>query len=235
METFESVVIGAGQAGLSTSFHLRRLGVDHVVLDANDRPGGAWQHRWDSLSMDDVHGVADLPGSPAPGRGARAANAVVPAWFADYEAAHELPVVRPVRVERVTSAEDLLVVTAPGQSWQTRTLVNATGTWATPFIPHYPGIGSFRGEQLHSSSYAGAAAYSGRRVLVVGGGASAVQLLGEIALIDRDAVGDPSAPRLAHRRLQPGRRSGSRGTRRGAGAPGAASGQCRQRDGARAP
>ncbi len=183
METYESIVIGAGQAGLSTSYHLRRLGVEHVVLDANDRPGGAWQHRWDSLTMDDVHGVADLPDSAAPGRGAVPAKVVVPGWFAGYETAHDLPVERPVRVGSVTSEGDLLVVHARGRTWRTRTLVNATGTWTSPFIPHYPGIATFRGEQLHASSYPGAATFAGKRVLVVGGGASAVQLLGEIALV----------------------------------------------------
>ena len=45
--TYDSVVIGAGQAGLSASYHLRRLGLAHVVLDADAAPGGAWQHRWD--------------------------------------------------------------------------------------------------------------------------------------------------------------------------------------------
>jgi cation diffusion facilitator CzcD-associated flavoprotein CzcO len=85
-------------------------------------------------------------------------------------------------VDRVESDGDLLVVRARDRFWRTRTLVNATGTWTSPFVPHYPGMGMFRGEQLHASSYPGAAAFAGRRVLVVGGGASAVQLLGEIAL-----------------------------------------------------
>ena len=57
-----------------------------VVLDSNDGPGGAWRHRWDSLTMADVHGVADLPGVPAPDHGSAApANVTVPAFFADYE------------------------------------------------------------------------------------------------------------------------------------------------------
>src|SRR5918999_990767 len=103
VQTYESIVIGAGQAGLSASYHLRRLGIDHVVLDANERAGGAWQHRWESLSMDDVHGVADLPDSPAPGRGTAPANRVVPEWSADYEQEDDLPVPRPVRVDRGTS------------------------------------------------------------------------------------------------------------------------------------
>ena len=85
MRIYDAVVIGAGQAGLSASYHLRRLGLDHVVLDADERPGGAWRHRWDSLTMADVHGVADLPDAPAPGGSAERANVVVPAWFGGAE------------------------------------------------------------------------------------------------------------------------------------------------------
>lgn len=176
----DAVVIGAGQAGLSTSFHLRRLGLAHVVLDADAAPGGAWQHRWDSLTMADVHGVADLPDAPAPARSDARANEVLPAWFAEYERTHELPVERPVRVDRVESAGELLQVRAGARSWLTRTVVNATGTWTRPFVPRYPGQEGFGGEQLHTVDYPGAEHFRGKRTLVVGGGASAVQLLGEI-------------------------------------------------------
>ena len=155
MHVLDSLVIGAGQAGLSASFHLTRLGVDHVVLDANDAPGGAWQHRWDSLTMQDVHGVADLPDGAAPGRSTDRANDAVPSFFAEYEATHDLPVQRPVRVDEVTSEGELLVVRAGARTWHTRTLVNATGTWTRPFVPHYPGIATFRGEQLHTQDYPG--------------------------------------------------------------------------------
>lgn len=181
METYDSVVIGAGQAGLSASYHLKRLGLSHVVLDANPGAGGAWQHRWDSLTMEDVHGIADLPDAPAPLRDSRRANEVVPAYFAEYEQRHQLPVVRPVDVDRVTSEGELLVVHAGPRSWTTRTLVNATGTWSRPFVPHYPGVEAFRGEQLHTVDYPGPEHFAGKRVLVVGGGASAVQFLGELA------------------------------------------------------
>ena len=181
MHVLDSVVIGAGQAGLSSSYHLTRRGVEHVVLDADPAPGGAWQHRWDSLSMEDVHGVADLPDAPAPRGSERPANDVVPAWFADYERRHALPVLRPVAVDRVRSEDDLLVVEAGERAWRTRTLVNATGTWTRPFVPRYPGQDTFAGEQLHTVDYPGAQHLAGRRVLVVGGGASAVQLLGELA------------------------------------------------------
>ncbi|KRF14098.1 pyridine nucleotide-disulfide oxidoreductase [Nocardioides sp. Soil797] len=181
MKILDSVVIGAGQAGLSSSYHLNRLGVDHVVLDANPEPGGAWQHRWDSLTMTDVHGVADLPDGSAPGASHARANVAVPEFFDSYESTHELPVLRPVVVDAVTSEGDLLVVRAGARSWRTRTIVNATGTWTRPFVPHYPGIETFVGEQLHTHDYPGADHFRGKRVLVVGGGASAVQFLGELA------------------------------------------------------
>jgi cation diffusion facilitator CzcD-associated flavoprotein CzcO len=177
----DSLVIGAGQAGLSASRHLVRRGIDHLVLDANEAPGGAWQHRWDSLGMDDVHGIADLPDAIAPSRSSAPANAVVPTYFADYERRFELPVLRPVAVDRVTSEGDLLVAHAGERTWHARTLVNATGTWSQPFVPHYPGIETFGGEQLHTADYPGPEHFVGKRVLVVGGGASAVQFLGELA------------------------------------------------------
>jgi len=181
VEILDAVVIGAGQAGLSASYHLTRRGVAHVVLDSDEASGGAWRHRWDSLTMYDVHGVAALPDSASPPSSSGRANVVVPAYFGDYEREHGLPVLRPVRVDAVTDDDGLLVLHAGDRRWTTRTVVNATGTWSHPFVPRYPGMELFRGEQLHTSGYPGAEHFRGRRVVVVGGGASGVQLLGEIA------------------------------------------------------
>ncbi|MCD4534225.1 FAD-dependent oxidoreductase [Nocardioides sp. cx-169] len=183
MEILDAVVIGAGQAGLSTAYHLGRHGMSHVVLDADGGPGGAWQHRWDSLTMRDVHGIAALPDSAAPGGSERRASDVLPAYFGAYEAAHDIPVLRPVRVDRVTDDHGLLVTHAGERTWTSRTVVNATGTWSHPFVPRYPGMQTFAGEQLHTADYPGPEHFRGRRTVVVGGGASAVQLLGEIALV----------------------------------------------------
>ncbi len=181
MNILDSIVIGAGQAGLSASYHLTRLGIRHVVLDADAEPGGAWRHRWDALTMRDVHGVAELPGDTPPPRDGRRANVAVPEYFAAYERTHALPVIRPVRVDRVDDEEGVLVVRSGERVWRTRTLVNATGTWTHPFLPHYPGMETFLGEQLHTVDYPGPEHFAGKRVLVVGGGASAVQFLGALA------------------------------------------------------
>ena len=187
VQTYDSIVIGAGQAGLSTAYHLKRLGVSpFVVLDANEAAGGAWQHRWDTLTMSDVHGVSDLPGEELPDHSRQArANAIVPGYFAGYERRHDLPVERPVAVTAVEPVDDdpagLLRVRSDGGDRLTRTVVNATGTWDSPFVPYYPGMGEFAGRQLHTVHWTGPDEFAGQRVVVVGGGASAVQILGELA------------------------------------------------------
>jgi len=178
------VVIGAGQAGLSAAHHLARRGVDSfVVLDSNPQPGGAWQHRWRTLTMGDVHGVAALPGMTVPSHAADTpARDVVPAYFRDYEESFRLPVERPVRVVRVEDGPDhTLLVHTDRDTWRTRALVNATGTWDRPFLPTYPGRETFLGRQLHTVDYDGPDAFRSQRVVVVGGGASAIQILGELA------------------------------------------------------
>lgn len=177
------VVIGAGQAGLSAAYHLARLGADFVVLDGDERPGGAWQHRWKTLTMADVHGIASLPGVPAPrASDDQPAREVVPSYFEDYERRFGLDVQRPVRVDRVEDgAGDSLLVHTDRGTIRARALINATGTWGGAFWPHYPGAETFAGRQVHTVGYDGPVAYAGLDVVVVGGGASAVQILGEIA------------------------------------------------------
>jgi cation diffusion facilitator CzcD-associated flavoprotein CzcO len=197
------VVIGAGQAGLSAAYGLRRAGLEpdagFVVLDGEHGPGGAWRHRWPTLRVDTTHRISDLPGLPfAPADRSRPAAEVVPAYFDAYERAFDLRVHRPVRVAAVRdAAPDLLVETDVG-TWTTRALINATGTWTRPFRPHYPGQEIFRGRQLHVADYRGPAEFTGLRVVVVGGGTSAVQLLMEIASVAAATTWVTRRPPLFH-------------------------------------
>jgi hypothetical protein len=184
------VVIGAGQAGLSAAYHLRRVGFANssgfVVLDHGARAGGAWQYRWPSLVLGKVHGIHDLPGMPfGTPDSTRPAAEVVSEYFTRFEQAYDLPVLRPVDVRSVTREADRLVVSSPAGSWAARAVINATGTWDRPFWPHYPGQETFAGRQLHTASYLGPEEFLDQRVIVVGGGTSAVQLLLEIAPVAR--------------------------------------------------
>jgi len=182
------VVIGAGQAGLSTAWALARQGFEpesgFVVLDADDGPGGAWQHRWPSLTVGTTHRVHDLPGLPfTPESDDLRAVEVVPSYSAEYERRFDLPIHRPVRVRAVSRTDDRFLVQTDHGGWTARAVVNATGTWTRPFVPRYPGQELFRGRQLHTVDYRDASEFAGRHVVVVGGGASATQLLGEISRV----------------------------------------------------
>ena len=61
-ERFDTVVVGAGQAGLSAGYHLKRAGRSFVILDANDRIGGSWRTRYDSLRLFTPSWAVNLPG-----------------------------------------------------------------------------------------------------------------------------------------------------------------------------
>jgi len=198
------VVIGAGQAGLSAAHHLRRRGFvpagaplapepdlgagTFVVFDAETAAGGAWQHRWASLRMATVNGIHELPGHPVPPADPAAASRdVLPAYFAEYEERFDLRVRRPVHVSAVRRADDdphgrLLVETDAG-AWSASWVINATGTWRRPFWPHYPGQERFAGRQLHVHDYVSADEFAGARVVIVGAGVSAIQLLDEISRV----------------------------------------------------
>ncbi len=190
------VVVGAGQAGLSAAYHLQRRrfvsalddpGAErsYVVFDANPAPGGAWQHRWESLRMATVNGIFDLPGMPKPPIDDREpSRTAVPRYFAAYEQQHRFPILRPVRVTAVRRADDgsFLIVTTSG-SWRADHLINAAGTWTNPVRPRYPGQETFLGRQLHTSDYVDLEEFRGHRVAVVGGGISALQQLEEISRV----------------------------------------------------
>ncbi|MEF2070197.1 NAD(P)-binding domain-containing protein [Consotaella aegiceratis] len=185
-------VIGAGQAGLSSAYHLQRLGISpgkgFVVFDHAPQPGGAWQFRWPSLTLSTVNRIHDLPGlsfAEAVGdeTGTVRASTAVPDYFALYEKTFGLPIARPVSVKVVCDRGERLRIETDRGLFSARGLINATGTWETPYIPDYPGADRFGGRQLHTRDYQRADAFRGDRVLVVGGGISAIQLLDEISQV----------------------------------------------------
>lgn len=196
------LVIGGGQAGLAAAYYLQEAGFAgfapslgrhsqgrnkapcFIVLDAEDGPGGAWQHRWPSLTMECVNDIADLPGKKLkkvdPQLPARIA---LTQYFTDYEDTFDLPIMRPVRVlavERMEDSDRLRVATERAE-WHARVVIAATGTWRRPFWPYVPGHDVFRGRQLHTHEFVSGREFDNKRVIVVGGGISAVDHLLEIS------------------------------------------------------
>lgn len=204
----EVVVIGAGQAGLAVAYFLQKLGLapgtDFEVLDRGPGTGGAWQHRWDALRVGSAHRINDLPGMDALGLSFDDADRSLPArevvadYYDRYERHFGLAVHRSVDVTAVENdGADLAVRfregdastgSSPNPSGPPRTtqvirtdiVVNATGTWGSPFVPWYPGREGFLGTHLHTADYSAAADFAGQHVIVVGGGTSAVGFLLEL-------------------------------------------------------
>ncbi|MFD5267383.1 ArsO family NAD(P)H-dependent flavin-containing monooxygenase [Streptomyces sp. NPDC058335] len=181
--TTQVVVIGGGQAGLAAGYHLRRLGVDFAVLDAQDRPGGAWRHAWGSLSLFSPAAYSSLPGRPMPAQvGAVHPDAGhVAAYLTDYERRYGLPVHRPVHVTGVHRDGRFLRVETGSGDWRAQAVISATGTWWRPFLPAVPGRADFRGRQLHTVGYGSPRDLAGLRVVVVGGGNSGAQIAADLA------------------------------------------------------
>ncbi|MFF0793765.1 ArsO family NAD(P)H-dependent flavin-containing monooxygenase [Streptomyces spiralis] len=181
--TSQVVVIGGGQAGLAAGYHLRRLGIDFVILDAQTTPGGAWQHAWDSLRLFSPAAYSSLPGRLMPQQPGEPYPDVqhVVQYLADYEKRYELPVERPVGVLGVHRDGQHLRVETDSGTWHARAVISATGTWWRPFLPAVPGRADFEGRQLHTVEYGTSNDFSGQRVVVVGGGNSAAQIAADLA------------------------------------------------------
>jgi putative flavoprotein involved in K+ transport len=192
-ERVDVAVIGGGQAGLATGYYLRRAGLvpgrDFVVLDAEDRPGGAWQHTWDGLRLFSPATYSSLPGWMMPpwddaALGFPPRDHVVD-YLSRYEDRYELNVRRSHRVTGVSreDSRDRLHVAARGADLSARFVVSATGTWTQPFWPAYPGAREFTGRQLHAAQYRRPEEFAGQRVVVVGGGNSGAQVLAEVSTV----------------------------------------------------
>lgn len=178
-----ALVIGGGQAGLATAFYLRRRGIEHVVLDDQDRPGGAWRHTWDSLRLFSPAAYSSLPGWRMPattGEGYPDAGHVVD-YLTRYEERYDIPVRRGERVGAVNRSDGGYRVHTSQGVWHAEVVLNATGTWSRPFVPSYPGAGTFAGVQLHSAQYRSPQRHAGQRVVVVGGGNSGAQIAADLA------------------------------------------------------
>jgi putative flavoprotein involved in K+ transport len=191
------VVIGGGQSGLAAGYFLRRGGIDFEILDANDRPGGAWPDAWDSLRLFSPAQMSSLPGWPMPASaGGYPTRDHVVEYLTAYEQRYSLPIQRPVRVKGVLRSADGLTVRTDRGTWIAQAVISATGGASQPFLPPYSGRALFRGRQIHSSAYRSPDEFAGQRVLVVGGGNSGAQILAEISKVAETAWVTPRPPRF---------------------------------------
>ncbi|MEU3945238.1 NAD(P)-binding domain-containing protein [Streptomyces sp. NPDC029526] len=184
MEHIDVAVIGGGQSGLAVAHALVRSGLRPVVLEASDRTAGSWPHYYDSLTLFSPARYSSLPGMPFPGadRDRYPHRDEVVAYLTAYAGRLEAEIRTGCRVAAVRrTGDDFAVELEGGGPLSARAVVAASGTFGHPHRPALPGLEEFTGRVLHAADYRNPAPFSGRRVVVVGAGNSAVQIAAELA------------------------------------------------------
>lgn len=178
----DTIIIGGGQAGLSTGYFLQQQGRDFIILDASERIGDSWRRRWDSLRLFTparFDGLAGLP-FPAPPDSFPTKDQMAD-YLEAYAAHFNLPVRTGIRVDCLTRAGDRFVVTAGDLRFEADHVVVAMASYQQPRIPPFARDLDAGITQLHSSDYHNPTQLREGGVLIVGAGNSGAEIALEVS------------------------------------------------------
>jgi putative flavoprotein involved in K+ transport len=182
LRSVQTVVIGAGQAGLSVGYHLARHGLPFVILEANDRVGDTWRRRWDSLRLFTPACYDGLDGLPFPARGDSFPTKDAMADYLEAYAKHfDLPLRTGTRVRRLSRSGSRYHVETDRGFLEADHVVVAMASYQTPRTPPFARDLDPRILQLHSSEYQNPRVFREGGVLVVGAGNSGAEIALEAA------------------------------------------------------
>jgi putative flavoprotein involved in K+ transport len=187
VETFETIVVGGGQAGLAVGYYLKRQGRPFVILDANERIGGSWRTRtWNSLRLFTPARFDGLPGwgFPAPAWSYPTARETAD-YLEAYAARFELPVRLRTPVDRLSKQDGRYVVESGERRFEADNVVIATGFYGVPSMPDFAPELDPRIVQMHSSEYRGPSQLQPGGVLLVGAGNSGADIAMELSAAHR--------------------------------------------------
>ncbi len=181
-EDFDTVVIGAGQAGLAMGYYLAQQGLNFVILEGERQVGMSWRKRWDSLRLFTPANVSYLPGMPFPARPDYfPTKAETAQYLESYAEKFHLPILYHTAVDRLFRDGDAYILNAGGRQLAARQVVIATGTFQKPNTPKFAGELNGKICQLHASAYRNPTQLQEGDVLVVGAGNSGAEIAIELA------------------------------------------------------
>jgi putative flavoprotein involved in K+ transport len=181
-ERVDTIVIGAGQAGLAVSYYLTQQGRQHLVLE-RDRVGEAWRSKkWDSFTLVTPNWAVKLPGFAYQGDDPDGylTHEEVVHYLEEYAAIFNPPLRLGVTVTSLQEAADGFVVESNAGSFTAANVVVATGAFQKPKIPAFSALLSPHIRQLHSSEYRNSSELPPGAILVVGSGQSGGQITEEL-------------------------------------------------------
>ncbi len=181
-EQIQTIVIGAGQAGLSVGYHLARRGLPFTILDANDRTGDSWRNRWDSLRLFTPARYDSLDGMrfPAPAHYFPTKDEMAN-YLEAYAERFNLPIRNAVKVDGLSRRGGCYVVTAGRQRFEAEHVVVAMATYQKPRVPRFAAELHSRIVQLHSRDYCNPDQLQEGAVLIAGAGNSGAEIALDVA------------------------------------------------------
>jgi putative flavoprotein involved in K+ transport len=178
----QTIVIGGGQAGLTTGYFLAKRGLPFLILDANQHVGDAWRQRWDSLRLFTPARYAGLPGMRFPARGdSFPTKNHLADYLVEYARHFHLPIRNGVRVERLWRENGRFLISAGRERFEAENVIVAMANYQVPRIPEF--TRELRSDivQLHSQDYRNPSQLQEGGVLVVGVGNSGADIAIEVA------------------------------------------------------
>jgi putative flavoprotein involved in K+ transport len=181
-ESFHTIVVGGGQAGLAAGYFLARQGKNFLILDENKRTGESWRNRWDSLRLFTPSQFNGLPGMsfPKPAFYFPTKDEVAD-YLEGYAGQFNLPVRHGVKVERLSRDDQGYHLSAGTSTFSAGNVIVATGAYHKTYTPSFASQLDPAILQLHSSAYCNPAQISVQNVLVVGAGNSGAEIGLELA------------------------------------------------------
>ena len=183
------VVIGAGLAGLTAAYELKRHGIDALILERESDVGASWSRRHPQLTLNTHRSLSALPGLKYPaGTGAFPRRGAVIAHLQGFRDTHGFEIRHGVEALSASRTDaTFLIETNAGAIWA-RNLIVATGRDAVSTLPEWKGLETFGGRILHAADFGDARAYAGKSVLVIGGGNSGFDILNHLSRVETGQI-----------------------------------------------
>ena len=183
MMHYDVIIIGAGQAGLSMGYHLKKSNLSFLILDKANEIGEVWRNRYDSLTLFSSREYSSLPGMTFKGsKDEYPTKDEVADYLSSYAVKFSLPIQFSTVVQKLQKNKDIFLLSTNQGIYTSRNIIVATGAFQTPLVPDFSKFLSSNVSQIHSSQYKNQSQLNEGSVLVVGGGNSGAQIAVELSI-----------------------------------------------------